>query len=60
MAWAVGLALMSPGLVCFLIQAPLAASIGLEIAGGLANAWLRRERQRHLRAIASWTPPEAD
>jgi hypothetical protein len=60
MAWATGLALMSPGLLCFLFQAPLPVSIGLEIAGGVANAWLRRERRRHLRAIANWNPPAAD
>lgn len=59
-AWAVGLALMSPGLLCFLFQAPLPASIGLEIAGGIANVWLRRERRRHLQAIANWNPPAAD
>jgi hypothetical protein len=60
MAWAVGLALMSPGLLCFLLQGPLPVSIGLEIAGALANAWLRRQRRRHLRAIADWNPPAAD
>ncbi len=60
MVWATGLALMSPGLLCFLFHAPLAVSIGLEIAGGVANAWLRRERRRHLRAIVSWNPPAAD
>jgi len=59
-AWAIGLALMSPGLVCFVLQAPLSVSIGLEIAGGLANAWLRRERRRQLRAITNWDPPTQD
>jgi len=58
MAWIGGLALMSPGLLCFLFHAPLSVSIGLEVAGGLANAWLRRERQRHLRAITTWTSPD--
>ena len=60
MAWAIGLALMSPGLLCFVFQAPLSVSIGLEIAGGVANTWLRRERRRHLRAITNWDPPTED
>ena len=60
MAWAIGLALMSPGLLCFVFQAPLSVSIGLEIAGGVVNAWLRRERRRHLRAITNWDPPAGD
>jgi hypothetical protein len=53
-AWAVGLALMSPGLLCLVLQAPLWVSIGLEVGGGVANAWLRRERRRQLRAITNW------
>jgi hypothetical protein len=56
LVWALRLALISPGLICFLIQAPLEASVGLEVAGVLANVWIRRERQQHLRAIATWDP----
>ena len=56
-AWAVGLALMSPGLLCFALHTPRSVSVGLEVAGAVANAWLRQERRRHLREIATWTPP---
>ena len=59
-AWVVGLALMSPGLLSLLLQTPLPVSIGLEVAGGLANVWLRRERRRHLRAITTWDSPARD
>jgi len=60
MTWIVGVALTSPGLLCFLLQAPLAVSIALEIAGVAANAWLRHERHKHLRAISAWRPPNGD
>jgi hypothetical protein len=56
-AWLLTFALLSPGLLCFLFQAPLSISIGLEGAGLAINAWLRRERRRHLAAIARWEEP---
>jgi hypothetical protein len=49
-------ALLTPGLVCFVVQAPLWVSLGLEAAGIAANGWLRRERRRQASAIAAWTP----
>ncbi|MGZ3371220.1 MAG: hypothetical protein ACXWK1_19905 [Caulobacteraceae bacterium] len=52
----VGLALLAPGLVCFVVQAPLWVSLGLEAAGLFANGWLRQERRRQASAIAAWTP----
>ena len=52
----VGLALMTPGLVCFVVQAPWWVSVGLEAAGLAANGWLRRERRRQASAIAAWAP----
>jgi hypothetical protein len=60
MTWIVALALTSPGLLCFLLQAPLSVSIALEIAGMAANAWLRHERRKHLRAISAWEAPKSD
>lgn len=53
-AWVLGFALLSPGVLCFLFQAPLPISIALELAGIAVNGWLRRERRRHLRAVAAW------
>lgn len=52
----VGLALLAPGLLCFLVQAPLWVSLSLEAAGLAANGWLRRERRRQASAIADWAP----
>jgi hypothetical protein len=53
-AWILSFVLLSPGVLCFLFQAPLPASIGLELAGMAVNGWLRRERRRHLRAVVGW------
>jgi hypothetical protein len=47
-------ALLTPGLVCFAFHAPLWLSIGLEVAGVAANAWMRGERRRQASAIAAW------
>jgi hypothetical protein len=52
----VGIALMTPGLVCLIAQAPLWVSLGLEAAGLAANVWLRHERRRQASDIAGWTP----
>jgi len=52
----VGLALLAPGLICIVIQAPWWLSLGLEAAGLAANAWLRYERRRQASAIAAWEP----
>jgi hypothetical protein len=52
----VSLALLTPGLVCFAVQAPWWVSLSLGAAGLAANAWLRWERRRQASAIAAWTP----
>ena len=54
--WVLTLALLSPGVLCFLLQIPPLASIGVEALGVGANLWLRRERRRRLKAIAAWKP----
>ena len=53
-------ALLTPGLVCFLFQAPWWISLGLEAAGLAANGWLRRERRRQASAIAGWSPDQPE
>lgn len=57
-AWALGLLFVSPGLVCFLVHAPLGLSLAMEVAGVAANAWVRRERRRRLQAIVQWDPSD--
>ena len=57
MAWVLGLALLAPGGLCFLIDLPWPVSTGLEALGLVGNWWLRRERRRRLRAIAAWETP---
>ena len=52
--WLTSLALLSPGLLCFLFQTSWSVSVGVEALGVVANWWLRRERRRHLKDIASW------
>jgi hypothetical protein len=49
-------ALLAPGVICMLAQAPWWISLGLEGAGLAANGWLRRERRRQASAIAAWAP----
>ena len=53
-----GLAFLSPGLLCLVIQAPLSLSVGLEIAGVVINVWLRRERKRRRNEILAWREAE--
>jgi hypothetical protein len=52
--WLASLALMAPGLACFLAQAPLPLSVVVELAGVAGGAWLRGERKRRLAEIAAW------
>lgn len=59
-AWFLTFALLSPGLLCFLFQAPGEISGGLELLGLFANWWLRRERRRHLQQIIQWEPPVSE
>jgi hypothetical protein len=58
--WVLGLAFLSPGLICMAIGAPSAVSIGLELAGFGVNAWLRGERRRRAREITAWEEPAED
>ena len=46
--------LLAPGVVSFIFDMPLSLSIGLEITGIVGGWWLRRERKRHLKEIATW------
>ena len=52
--WSLTLLFATPGLICFLTQAPTAVSIGLEVAAFIGNRWLRRARRERLRAIVAW------
>ncbi len=56
-AWVATFALLSPGVICFVVQAPNAVSTMVEVLGIGANWWLRRRRQAHLAAIRAWEPP---
>ena len=56
-AWLVSFALLCPGVLCFIFNAPTSVSLGLEALGMAANYWLRRERKRHLSEIATWESP---
>lgn len=47
-------ALLAPGLLCFVLDAPLALSMGLEIAGFIANVWVKTERKKQAEEIATW------
>jgi hypothetical protein len=57
LTWLLAIVFLSPGLVSFLIDAPLMVSIGLSAAGFLVNGWLRRERKRRLNEIVKWEAP---
>jgi hypothetical protein len=48
--------LCAPGLFCFLIGAPPWLSAALELAGLFSGAWIREERRRQLKEIATWEP----
>ncbi|HUO21853.1 MAG TPA: hypothetical protein VMU59_04990 [Caulobacteraceae bacterium] len=52
----VRLAFLMPGLFCFLGNAPVWVSLAMEGAGLFANAWIKTERVRQAREIATWTP----
>ena len=56
-AWLVSFALLCPGVLCFIFNAPTSVSLGLEALGMAASYWLRRERKRHLSEIATWESP---
>ncbi|MEO6339834.1 MAG: hypothetical protein ABIO39_07350 [Caulobacteraceae bacterium] len=50
-------ALLCPGVVCWLLETPWVISGGLEITGLALGWWLRQERRRQLNEIASWDAP---
>ena len=51
---AVRFGLLAPGLLCFFVDAPMALSFGLEIAGMIANVWVKTERKKQAEEIATW------
>ena len=51
---AVRFGLLAPGLLCFVFDAPVTLSFGLEIAGMIANVWVKTERKRQAEEIATW------
>jgi hypothetical protein len=57
LVWGLSLFFLSPGLFCFLVNAPAGVSGGLEVVGLFAGFWLRRERRRRLSQIVAWDEP---
>ena len=55
-AWLATFALLTPGVLCFVLQAPTGVSLAVEGLGMAANWWLRRQRRAHLAAIRDWSP----
>jgi hypothetical protein len=47
----------APGIVTFLMDAPLELSIGLEIAAFVGNIWHRVTRRRRIREVVAWQDP---
>ncbi len=55
------MALMCPGVICWILSAPWVVSTGLEVVGIGLGFWLRAERRRQLNDIATWeAPPSFD
>jgi hypothetical protein len=52
--WIASIALLAPGVISFIVDMPFSLSLGLEVLGIAGNWWLRRERRRHLKEIATW------
>jgi hypothetical protein len=57
LVWGVTLASFSPGLISFVLDAPLELSIGLEITAFVGNIWLRATRRHRMREIVAWQDP---
>ena len=56
-SWALTLLSFAPGVVTFVIDAPIELSIALSIAALVGNVWIRRERYRRAREIVGWEDP---
>lgn len=54
LAWFATFALLTPGVFLLGVKAPAGVSASVEACGLAASWWLRRERRRHLKAIADW------
>jgi hypothetical protein len=52
--WIASIAMLVPGVISFVVDMPFSLSLGLEVLGIAGNWWLRRERKRHLKEIATW------
>ena len=52
--WIARILLLAPGVISFIFDMPLEVSGGLEVLGIVGGWWLRRERKRHLKEIATW------
>jgi len=52
--WLASILLLTPGVISFVVDMPFSLSLGLEVLGIAGNWWLRRERKRHLKEIATW------
>lgn len=59
LAWLMSLALLAPGLVCFLLDTPTLVSAAVELAGMVIGWRLRRMRRLHLSQIAGWEAGQA-
>jgi hypothetical protein len=54
-AWLITFALLTPGVLCFVLKTSPPVSVGLEVVGLVLSVWLRRQRRKHLSEIASWS-----
>src|SRR5580658_519283 len=52
--WIASILLLAPGVISFLVDMPFSLSLGLEVLGIVGNGWLRYERKRRLKEIATW------
>ena len=50
-------AFVVPGIVSFVMDAPLELSIGLEVAAFVGNIWFRVTRRRRMREMVAWQDP---
>jgi hypothetical protein len=55
--WGVRLFSFAPGLISFVIDAPIELSIGLEVAAFAGNIWFRTTRRRRMREVVAWKDP---